>query len=78
MVNVGDLKIGGAMHDDIEVIFWGIRDPSKYRDIVVEKMRKYRFSERKDSKQEVVPIAEQRLSNNHHWGVSTIWTGSRH
>lgn len=49
ILNVGDLKIGGSMHDEVEVVFSGIRNPSKYRDIVVERMKDYRFSERKEA-----------------------------
>ncbi|MCB9030143.1 MAG: PH domain-containing protein [Deltaproteobacteria bacterium] len=39
LVNVGDLKVGSAMHEGIEAHLAGIRNPSKYRDIILERMK---------------------------------------
>jgi uncharacterized membrane protein YdbT with pleckstrin-like domain len=38
MFNVGDIKIGTAMLGEAEIVFVGVKDPSKYRDIVVDRI----------------------------------------
>ena len=46
IVNIGDLRIGSAMHEEVEIVMGGVFDPSHYRNIVTQRMksRAYRLS----------------------------------
>ncbi|MCA9200721.1 MAG: PH domain-containing protein [Planctomycetales bacterium] len=41
ILNVGDVKIGSAMTAEVEVVFSGVFDPSKYRNMVDQKKRRF-------------------------------------
>ena len=39
IVNVGDMHIGSAMQAGVEVQFLGVRNPSRYRDIILSRRK---------------------------------------
>lgn len=39
--DVGDLKVGSSMQDQIEIEMRGIRQPNKYRELIERRIRKY-------------------------------------
>jgi uncharacterized membrane protein YdbT with pleckstrin-like domain len=41
IVNVGDLKIWSLMPTEVELLIAGIRNPSKYRDIILSKKKEW-------------------------------------
>ena len=48
MVNTGDLHIGSAMQSDPEICFWGVRNPSRVRDLILKRAKHFQLSRQND------------------------------